>query len=305
MLATHTTCLAALLYVAALAQSPAPTPAKPPVSEIVYPTLEPFRAARFTKEFYKHPELVDLAELLKEATDLREVRDVGKAAGEQATGKTSEEKVLSAHLEPVVEHGGRLVQLPLVLLKLEPLWKSEAWGPADLELARAGAKIVELLPDGPKLAFADGKPKENHKELEKLVRYYDAQVARPERYAAMILSMDDGPYVGLPYETTSALSGGTTRKLDDKTELRLTKVDRPGEAWVLQCVREGKPLWSRVISGAPDGVVQEVALSKSEPQKLGTYGWKVFLDVKWTYGAERGYLYLDPKAGLLFYFLTW
>ena len=305
MLATHPTCLTALLYVVAVAQSPVLTPAKPLVSEIVYPTFEPFRASRFTKELYKHPELLDLAELLKDVTDLREARDVGKAAGEQAAGKSNKEKVPSALLEPVVEHGERLPQLPLVLLKLEPLWKLEAWSPAELELARAGAKIVALLPDGPKLAFADGKPKENHEELEKLVRYYDAQLAKPERYAAMIMSMDDGPYVGLTYETTSALSGGTTRKLDDKTELRLTKVDRPGEAWVLQCVREGKPLWSRVISGAPDGIVNEVALSESEPQKLGTYGWKVFLNVKWTYGSERGYLYLDTKAGLLFYFLTW
>jgi hypothetical protein len=44
---------------------------------------------------------------------------------------------------------------------------------------------------------------------------------------------------------------------------------------------------------------------RGEPKPVGTYGWIVPMSVKWTYGHEQAYLYVDAKGSFLFYFMSW
>jgi hypothetical protein len=120
----------------------------------------------------------------------------------------------------------------------------------------------------------------------------------------MIPTFDDGPFAGLPYDAPRPLTTTESQRLEDGTEIRLCNVGRPKEPWVLQAVHENKVLWSRVLSASPDPSVEKAEL-RSKPQRIGPYGWKVFLTVKWSQGVETCYLYLDAKGRFLFYYLTW
>ncbi len=79
-----------------------------------------------------------------------------------------------------------------------------------------------------------------------------------------------------------------------------------GEPWVMQCLRDGEPAWTRVVSGLPTGEVRDARFVEAvSPRSLGRYGWHVPFRVDWTYGREQAHLYLDAEGELLFYFLSW
>jgi hypothetical protein len=190
-------------------------------------------------------------------------------------------------------------------MKLEPLWTASSWNSDQVASARAAVEILKGIPDAPKPVFAEGKDGDNRAGLEGLAHWFKGKVSLAEWYAAMIFTMDDGPYAGLPYEAQSPLPAHSSQMLDERTELRLCLSERPREPWVLQAVREGKPLWSRVLSAAPDESVSEVSFMEDPVQRVGPYGWKVRLLVNWSGGKELSEVFLDPKANLLFYFLSW
>jgi len=290
------------------APPPAPKPGKPaaPVVELRYPTFEPFVASRMFGVMIGDPAKFDLKEAREQLAKIAEANKTAKDAGEKFA-RPKHPDAPSAELVPAAPEEARFAYslLPAVMMRIQPLWETREWSEEQVALATEAAACLAIEPSAPKVAFAKGKPAENRAGLEKLVRWFHGLVARPELYAAMIATMDDGPFMGLPYEAAQPLPAAQTKTLDEQTELRLCKVERPREPWVLQCVREGKLAWSRVISAAPDESVVELGFRDSKPMPLGTYGWKVFLQAKWSYGSEACYLYLGPDAKLLFYYLSW
>ncbi|HTF90143.1 MAG TPA: hypothetical protein VK843_17140 [Planctomycetota bacterium] len=294
-----------LTLAVALASSPqekqqAPE-AKP--AQLEYPTFKPFVQARMFKFLVGDPTKLDFKAKLDELLVMAEIQKQAKEAGEKyAEPKEGPNALLTSELDSDLRAAMPLI--PAAMIKLEPLWKTDAWSAEQLAGAKDAAAFLAKMPDGPKLAFVEGKPAENHEELAKLVRWFRSAVAKPEMYAAMIATVDDGPYVGLAYEAKEPLEAIQTQKLGKDIELRLCKVDRPKEPFVLQVVSKDKLLWSRVVSGGPDESVVEVQL-RSKPGQLDEYGWKVFLSVKWSQGSESAYLYLDPEGRMLFYFMTW
>jgi hypothetical protein len=121
----------------------------------------------------------------------------------------------------------------------------------------------------------------------------------------MIFTMDDGPYAGLPHETTVVLPAVESVTLDEHMQLNLAKVERATEPWVFQCVRDGKLQWTRVVSGEPDGQVESATFAEVEPNKTGPYGWHVYFQVDWDFGVEQAHLYVNAKGELICYFLSW
>lgn len=298
----------ALVAWGAFASSTQETPKGAAVAKeekLAYPTFEPFVASRMLKVIATDLEKVDLAQMAQQLLTLSDIGDDAKRAAEDTTG--AEKSKVSAALQPELPKKQRPIysMLPIVMMKLAPLWEASSWSAEQVKLAQDAAKVVGHIDGAPALTFAEGKHAENRAALERLVRWFHRTAARPECYAAMIFTMDDGPFAGLPYDAKEALASTNVQKLDEHTELRLTKVERPNEPWVLQCVRDGKPLWSRIISAAPDESVSEVAFTSSEPLSVGKYGWKVYLRVKWTYGVEQAHLYVDAKANPPFYYLSW
>ena len=92
--------------------------------------------------------------------------------------------------------------------------------------------------------------------------------------------------------------------LDEKAKLELRLCKSDTEGWILQGVKDGKLLWSRVFSASPRGDIGEAEFIP-EVRQWERYGFKAFMKINWTFGKERAYLYLDPKGELSFYFLTW
>lgn len=182
--------------------------------------------------------------------------------------------------------------------------QAAAWSEEQVTLATKAASILSRIGGAPKVAFERGSAK-NREGLEKVVRWFHATAAKPECLAAMIFTMDDGPYAGLPHEGTEVLATSQVKELDEHVQLRLARVDLAEEPWVLQCVRDGELAWSRVLSGAPDGKVAGARFVEAPAKALGSHGWKVALSVDWTYGTEQAHLYVDAKGGMLFYFLSW
>jgi hypothetical protein len=73
------------------------------------------------------------------------------------------------------------------------------------------------------------------------------------------------------------------------------------EPWVLRARKDERVLWSRIASGAPDGLIPEVSLLKRAPTELGPYGWKVHLLA----GGEYMQLCVARDGSFLFYFYSW
>lgn len=302
--------LAAAFIPAWLAPSVAQDAPKPPAEKraeaLAYPTFEIFTSSRMFKFLVGDLKKVDLAEIAKTVAATDEANKAGKRAGEIVEG-TDKSKRPSAELLPKLPESERSIYalIPVVMMKLAPLWEAKSWSDEQVALATQGGGIIAKITGSPTVEFKKGADAANRANFEKLVRWFHATTAKPECLAAMIFTMDDGPYVGFPHESAALLAGTTTKELDEHTELRLAKVDREGESWVLQCVRDGKPLWSRVVSGLPDGEVAEVGFADTDAKKVGPYGWHVPFWVDWPAGQEQAHLYLDAKGNLLFYFLSW
>jgi hypothetical protein len=268
-----------------------------------FPTFEPFVASRMFKLF-GDPAEADLEQLAQEVSMMTEAM---KAADEAAKPYAPPESGVSCRLGPEIPEDQRNVAplVPLVMMKLAPLWSSASWSKEQVSDARAALGILNAIPDAPRATFAEGKDAENRAGLEQIVAWFRAKVARPEWYAAMIFTFDDGPFAGLPHEEALTGAPHSAQKLDETTELRLHRVERENEPWVLQAVRDGKPLWSRVVSGAPDESVTDASFLEDPVVRVGSYGWKVQMSVTWSQGTELCEVFLDPQANLLFYFLSW
>lgn len=275
-------------------------------ARLEYPTFEFATSSRMFPLVGGALDRVDLAELAEQLDRVGAINEESRDFAERLTGTRPREGP-SAELRPGVEPGERLLYalVPIVMLKLEPLWHAPTWSGEQVELANDAAKIVGRIGGAPVLAFEPGDDAGNRAGLEQLVRWFRGSAARPETLAAMIFTLDDGPFVGLPYAAAPALPAVQRQRIDAHTELSLSQVEREGESWVLQGVRDGEPIWSRVVSGLPIGEVAEVRLLGVAPQELGAYGWHVPFRVDWKYGREQAHLYLDPEGELLFYFLSW
>ena len=283
----------------------APQSAKAQESPLEYPTLEPFFGSKMQQLLFGELDKLDLEDLAKQLGQLGEINREAKNAAEEFSG--TKPPGPSAALEPRLTHADASVakMLPIVMAKLRPLWEAKAWTAEQVQLASTAATIVARGSDGPKLTFENGKDAANRAELEKLVRWFDVQLAKPALYAAMIFTMDDGPFAGLPFEAPGILTTDRVIKLDEHLELRLAKSERPKEPWVLQGIRDGVLMWSRVISAAPNESVSEVRFHDAPPAALGKYGWRVSMLASWSYGTEHAPVYIDAKGNFLFYFLSW
>ena len=277
-------------------------------ARIHYPSFEIFTSSRMFKVGAGDLEKVDLAKLSEQLESLDGAhREAADFARQLFPGEHPEDDGTTAELLPKAAPGSRgvLPLAPVVMMKLEPLWQLRSWSDDQVALARDGATILTRIEGVPAVEFASGDDDTNRAALEQLVRWFHGEVARPEQLAAMIFTLDDGPFVGLPYDMESVLPADWSKRIDAHMELRLSEVAREDEAWVMQCVRDGEPIWTRVISGRPLGMVESVGFIDVAPVSVGSYGWHVPFWVSWTYGREQAHLYLDSRGELLFYFLSW
>jgi hypothetical protein len=189
--------------------------------------------------------------------------------------------------------------VPTIVALARRLWSVKVWSPADVKLGNAITKYLRLY-GGPSWEFLTGDDSSNRLQLEAVVAWYRAEVRKTASYASMV-GFPDVAYVGLSHNDPVPLSNAIVQKLDNETELRWAKVERPIEPWVVQCVHLGKPIWARVISAEPRPSVVDVMLDEASVDALGSYGWRVNFRVKWGHGRDAAFLYVGANRSFLFY----
>jgi hypothetical protein len=269
-----------------------------------FPSLTPFVDTYAWDRFLDLPfEDLDVDRKVRELFD--EQNDYAARRGD-ALGSGAKSESPSARLEPRIEgeRRFRLALVPRAMASLQPMWKSFKWTAKQFAAAQRIAKGLATIEGVPALAFSETDEASNRAELDKLITWFREQVARPEIYAAMILSFDEGPFAGLPCDAKAAAKLVESKKLDGATELRLSKIgDHRPEPWVLECVRAKTTTWSMILSDAPAQTLGDLRFDKDPATKLDEWGWRVVLDAD--KGRDGKYLvvYVGAAGEREFYYV--
>lgn len=234
-----------------------------------YPTFEAVTSSRMFGLIGSDRDRVDLAEVAEQLETVGEINGTARSFAEQITG-TQRSAEPSAELRPTIPAAERFVYalVPLVMMKLEPRWHTPTWSSERVDLANRAARILARIDGTPPLAFETGDDGGNRAGLETLVRWFHAAAGRPETLAPMIFTLDDGPFVGLPYDATASRSGPASS---------------PASPWAR---------WRRSASSTstPGASAPTAGTSRS----------------RWTGPtAESRRTCTWIRSGLLFYFLSW
>ncbi|HTF87577.1 MAG TPA: hypothetical protein VK843_04150 [Planctomycetota bacterium] len=269
---------------------------------LVYPTFEIFKSAPAFKLLSREADTVSLSQISGIAALLDEqLRPRVRDDGSPFVSAFDE----SAELEPRVPPEELLAYriAPLVFMRLERAWDEPVWTIADVTEAVQGSAILRQIPDAPEPRFVQGQDAANHRGLEELVRWFHRLEQRPECLAAMIFTLDAGPFAGTPLAGEALHETKSVRKLADGFDLRIAPLIGEPEPCALQCVREGQVMWTSVLSGQPAGRVSSAELADMDAIDLGPWGWLVVMRVESSRGAEHAHVYVDRNGGLRFYFL--
>lgn len=134
--------------------------------------------------------------------------------------------------------------------------------------------------------------------------WFREQCARPELFAAMLVTFDDGPFVGDEVSTADDLTCGASADLGATRRLMVRAA--PGaQPDVLRCLEGERVLWTRRITGGSAGAVSRIELLDPAVADFGSLGRRVNLVVEWSYGREYSHLCLGRDCRFLFYFLSW
>ncbi len=296
-----------------------------------YPDLGPFAASRMTAILLETGD--DLAAATKEIRELSSSIGIGALsakeetdrllAGEGLEGLDPEDaeelrrlvalrrarKGPSARIEPALTlaERKRWTSFGMALGMARPLWSVREWGEPEVELGAAFAEVLGSLPGAPSISFSVGDAKANADALARASRFVRTKVGEDRVIAAMIFTMDAGPYVGLPVPEGAGLVVVDSVSLDDELVFDLCRRegDDVAEPFVARCRRGEKPVFERVLSQAPDGDLVHVEFSGGAPTRLGSYGWKIHLMTRGPGGTEYAHLYLAGNGALRFYFVSW
>ena len=277
-----------------------------------WPSLAPFLASRMSPMFFGEGfEQLDVAQLVGEwnqlDADTQSLLDQAEAELAEQTSKLQERPGPQAKM-PVsgnIEEQMWWYHVPPVLQQIRPLAEKPRWSTEDLALARAVASFLSIQARGPRVAFVEGAEQANRLEVWRIADWFRQQCKEPRLYAAMIFTMDDGPFVGLEWSTQEILESSARVELSNEIALSLAEVPDPQEPWVLQCIKNGELLWSRKISDSPQCTVKSVSFSDSQPTPLDEHGWKVHMLADWSGGMEYMHLYVGQQGEFLFYYLSW
>lgn len=246
-----------------------------------WPTFEPFEFARLihAKSFDENSGTFDpefSAKQLRELIDgLQNFEELSDAAANRVRLKMAWSLV------------------PIFLIELEPLIHDLDWDASELDLAVLATNHLKLLPEGVEVDLA--APEGRRKGLEKIVKWFTTQVKDPIRYGEMILSMNQGPYVGIVAEVTANAKIVGAVDVTKSVELKLLDVE--GADRRIAAYRDGELIWARTFMHFDSReAVNNVRFLSRRIEVLGSYGFRVEMN----YGENLS-LYLDPDGNFQFY----
>ncbi len=190
--------------------------------------------------------------------------------------------------------------LPNFFAVLEPLWDRASWSDDDVALAREVGKFLHTELEAPDVPF-DGSATDRAAALRRLTTWFRDQLGRVDRYAAMNLTMDDGPFVGVPGDAPAEAPPVVARLRDD-LRIEAWKLEREGADVAIFAARRGtETLWCRRVTRGNGTPYARVRLDPLTVDDLGPYGFRIHFSA----GGEHAHLYVGPDGRFLFYFVSW
>jgi hypothetical protein len=261
-----------------------------------FPDLTPFRVSAWWAMLASKP--LTRADLAKMRQKMSQAAGAG-AAAKAASGGGDAAAVALPGAVPLSRRTWWSF-VPVVIAQTESAWTKDTISSEELERLRTAAEHLAADDDGLRLDFGDGDPAQRRTELAKLARWLDAAVRRPASYAAMLFTMDDGPFVGLAASSHDGLAVTVLLDLGDSTRLSVGRAATTG--WIMECVKGDRVLWERRFVAKDGGEFERVeAATKDAVESLGPYGWRVHLVAD----GEHAPVYLSASRELLFYFVSW
>jgi hypothetical protein len=242
------------------AKKPKPPPAAPRVEAqhvAGFPGLEAFRRSKYWAKAIDHLErggFTDdaLASMNQEFTVIK----MSNEAGHQPAADAPAPRDATPRLGEKVGEDRRLWlwQVPIVLDRIAPLWKEGEWDDAQLAQAGVAGRFFAQQEGPPALRFTAGRHADNVAQLDRLMAWFRAEVARPESYALMLITDEDGPFVPAEGQAASKEKELGALVLDDARRLVLRRDEKGGGPWLIQLQKGKKAAWTRTLSrGAARG----------------------------------------------------
>lgn len=267
-----------------------------------FPDLGAFRSGGWWELFGADPKdskrfLDMLRRFPEDRTRMKEVLN-----RESAHGLAFERPQQPAELGPPMPIDRRALygMLPSFIAMLEPLWDRSSWSDDDVALAREVGKFLHTELGAPDVAF-DGGAADRAAELRRLTTWFRDELGSVDRYAAMSLTMDDGPFVGVSSEAP-AETPAASQPLRGELHIEAWKLVRDGSEVAIIAVRRGKDtLWCRRITRGDGTPYAHPRIAPLTVDDLGAYGFRVHFAA----AGEHAHLYVGPDGRFLFYFVSW
>ncbi|MFO0931125.1 MAG: hypothetical protein U1E39_00285 [Planctomycetota bacterium] len=267
-----------------------------------FPDLGAFRSGGWWELFGADPKdskrfLDMLRRFPEDRTRRKEVLD-----RESAQGLVSERPQQPAELGPAMPIDRRAMygMLPSFVAMLEPLWDRASWSDDDVALAREVGKFLHTELGAPDVAF-DGSAADRGAALRRLTTWFRDELGSVDRYAAMSLTMDDGPFVGVSCEAP-AEAPPVSQQLRGELRIEAWKLGQDGAGVAILAVRRGTDtVWCRRITHGDGTPYARVRVDPLTVDDLGPYGFRIHFAA----AGEHAHLYVGPDGRFLFYFVSW
>lgn len=203
--------------------------------------------------------------------------------------------------------------LPYFFYGIRNLYGKDELSDEETELAIHVSKLIseEFGEDGLKIVGRDQEALRTG--LECLANWFKELCMNDQALAAMIFTMDDGPFIGEEVRE-EALKGaeevGRAELMDGDGHLVLLRTAHRTSPMILSHITsDGNTSWSRRLTAGSDGIDSAEFAKRKEDNKSYTelegFGYRIHLFADWAYGNEYGHLYLDENCRLRFYYLSW
>jgi hypothetical protein len=208
-----------------------------------------------------------------------------------------EEGGLAPHkLSPRVRRPDIYAFLPFLLNGTRHLEVKTKWSSQDLALARVVSEILSLIPNGPRMDLQDENHEHNRGQIRRFWRWFHDNSKKPEIYAVLIFTLDDGPLIGLP---PSGSPADIKHRVPIRKGVEVRLLQDNSKQWLLEGWEKETKTWSRALCGHNGEPLRSIIAVG--PKDHGEWGWVLHFMAD----SEHLHVYLDKNGKFLFYYHSW